>query len=72
MRYFEYIWLASICFLMIYLVKEFEHLKTLNVVAIVIGIFISSYMYTYRRGRRIKEEQRLRKEVEQIEKELED
>ena len=70
MKYIEYVWLMSIAFLMIYLVKEFEHLKTINLIAIMAGIFVSSYMYTYRRRLRLKEEQRLREEIEKLEKEV--
>ena len=52
MKIFEYVWLASAVFLMVFLVKDFETLPTTSKIALIAGIFASSFMYSFRRSRR--------------------
>lgn len=72
LKYVEYIWLGVSIVLVIFLGTSVVELKLLNVVGIVIGITIASFMFAFRRRQRLSREKAEQEEMERLEKELEE
>lgn len=53
MRYFEYVYMAVAVGLVVFLATNYKYFTTLNVIAVMVGIGIASFMFTFRRSQRI-------------------
>lgn len=69
MRYFEYVYLVVAVGLLFFLATEYKHLQTTNIIAIFVGMGISSFMFSFRRSQRIKFEQLEKEELEELKRE---
>ena len=69
MRYIEYIYLVVAGVLLAYLATEYEKMGTTNFIAILAGIGISAFMFSFRRNQRLKFEELDREEFAKEEEE---
>ena len=72
MRYIEYIWLGAAICLMIFMATQYKSFSTMNYVAVVVGILVSTFMFSFRRNQRIAAEKAEAEEVRRIEEEVAD
>ncbi len=72
MRYFEYTYLAVSIGLIVFLTFWYDEMENSNRLALIIGIVISSFMFSFRRQQRRKLEEAERREIEQLEEEVND
>ncbi|MEM6263049.1 MAG: hypothetical protein AAGI38_11120 [Bacteroidota bacterium] len=71
MKYIEYVWLGIAGMQIIFLSLQFRNLPTAPLVALMVGITICGFMYSFRRGQRQLIEKREKEELEALEKEVE-
>jgi len=71
MRYVEYIYLSAALMMVMFAILEYEYLVASMLTSLVIASVICISMYFLRRKRRKKIDDIRRKEIEQLEKELE-
>lgn len=69
MRYFEYVYLLIAVGLVFFLATNSKYLSTPQMIAVVVGTVISSFMYSFRRNQRRQFEEEDRKWLEEQEKE---
>ena len=72
LRYIEFVWLGAAIFMLVFLVSNIGDMKTYSMVATIIGIVISSFMFSFRRRQRLLQERAEKEEIEKIEKDLEE
>lgn len=71
-RYFEYLYLAVALGLVAFLAMDFQEMTTGNIIVLMVGILLSSFMYSFRRKQRQVLEAEDRKEMEALEAEIAD
>ncbi|MEM7038046.1 MAG: hypothetical protein AAF570_13770 [Bacteroidota bacterium] len=72
MRYFEYIYAVVAVGLVAFLASNAKYMTTMNYIAVIIGILISSFMFTFRRNQRMLFEAEERKRIAELEAEAYD
>jgi hypothetical protein len=65
-------WLASSVFFLAILVVQYENLRPANYAILIGGIFVSAFMFSFRRKLRLKKEKAHENEINRLEKELEE
>lgn len=69
MKYFEYTYLAVALGLMVFLIFWYDEMENSNRLALIVGIVISSFMFSFRRSQRIKFEAQEQEELERLKEE---
>ena len=69
-RYFEYLYLLVAVGLVGFMAFNFEDMSTGNIVVMMIGIVLSSFMYSFRRKQRMVMEEAERKRIQELEDEV--
>lgn len=72
MRYIEYIYLAVAVGLVAFFAGNFNDLTTANIIALIAGIIISSFMFSFRRQQRLVIEREERRRLEEMQRQAED
>ncbi len=70
MRYVEYIYLAAAGMMLVFIILENEYLNHQTWITLLIAILACVIMYLFRRKRRLRIDRELKKEIEQIEQDL--
>lgn len=71
MRYFEYVYLLCGVMVLVFLVKEQQHLPDGTRVAMLVAIVLFSFMFSFRRSQRIKMDKIREEQMRQLEEEEE-